>query len=114
MQMRIRVKRRMAKRIRPLLLAARVFAPNRAARRKVGEVAGRYREVFGRPNLRQILASFAILFTTTVEAMRIGLRRLFGLGDLNRQPPMQRIEYPDRTPTAAFTSSIEESGGPVR
>ncbi len=95
-EQRLEALRERTVRYRPILLAAWCFSPNRAARGKCREVAALYRELFGKPTLRDRVESAVVLACATIEATWIAVRRLLGRGDILRQPPRVRREYDGR------------------
>lgn len=94
MELRIAMMGRIARNIRPILTPARVFAPNRTARRKARLAAASFRELLGPRTLREILSSLALVATGAIEYCRLSLRRLTGGESLIYQPPMKRVAYP--------------------
>ncbi|MBN1557354.1 MAG: hypothetical protein JW951_04330, partial [Lentisphaerae bacterium] len=73
----------------PILWPARLFAPNRAARRKAAAVQARYRRVFGPfDRTTQLKSAFLTASAAVEHARTAGGRR-----ELIRQPPMRRIVY---------------------
>jgi hypothetical protein len=98
MELRIEAMRKEALKYRSLLLSSKVFAPNKASRKKSDMAIGLYNEVFGKPILKERVKSIELLPFATVEATRIGVRKLFGKGDIVRQPPTRRMEYVNGKP----------------
>lgn len=93
MEQRIAMLRQRAMEFRPLTLAAQLFAPNRAARRKCRELRTRYRSLFGRDGTAGRLTSLVLAGNASLEQVRLGLRRLCGVHEMVRQPPARRVEY---------------------
>ncbi len=93
MRLRLEQMRNTALEYRPLLVAMMCFAPNRAARKKCLRTARLYREVFGRPTVSERARAFGLLGLAIVEAIRIGVRRMLGRGELVLQPPTVRREF---------------------
>lgn len=93
MEKRIESMKRMVLQYRRILPTIKVFAPNRAARRKCTEVAKLYQQTFGKPSLAKRIESAVILAVATVEVVRLALRKLTGRGELVRKTPMRRTEF---------------------
>jgi hypothetical protein len=93
MSLRIEKMRQRALEFRPLMLSSRIFAPNHGSRRKGAYVAALYDEVFGKPTLKERAKSSGLVCFATIEWFRIRLRRLFGRGEVVRQPLSRRVEY---------------------
>lgn len=112
MLLRIGKMRRMAKNIRPILPAALVYSPNSASRKKAREVMRMYRDVLGKPSLRDRLASAVLVCTGFVELVRILSCRAVGREGIVRQPPSRRQEYPDRRARAKEPAACHATRGP--
>jgi hypothetical protein len=93
MNLRIERMRQRALEFRPLLPSAWVFAPNSGARNKALQVASLYTEAFGKPTLKEVAKSLALVCFATIEWFRIRVRRLLGRGEVVRQPLSRRVEY---------------------
>ncbi len=94
MESRIRMMRKIATNIRLVLTAARVYAPNGAARKKAKAVARDFTETLGPAPLPARLASLALVATAAVEWLRTRAARLAGRESVIYQPPSKRVEYP--------------------
>lgn len=99
MAMRLGRMKERALELRPILLAGKVFSPNRACRKKAEQVRALYKETFGKPRPLDRVKSLAILGHAAVEWVRILWSRKRAGGDLVRQPPSRRIEYRAAAPS---------------
>ncbi|HOQ90113.1 MAG TPA: hypothetical protein PLX03_08250, partial [Candidatus Hydrogenedentes bacterium] len=109
MRMRLLMSARMAARLRPALLPAWVFAPNRAARRKAAETMRLYRKALGRASLGDHLKGIALVFTGLAEWARLGWNRLRGRESIVRQPPCRITRYRwTEAPAAATVTRVLE------
>jgi len=93
MILRIRKMERIAMNIRPILLPAFVFGPNRNARKKVRETAVLYRKVLGPPGFKVLLMSSALVVTGVVEQVRLWINRLMGRESIVYNPRSKVTEY---------------------
>ena len=93
MKFRIEKMRQRALEFRPIILSARIFAPNKGSREKAAQVAALYNEALGKPTPKEQTRSVALVCFATVEWFRIQMTRLFGKGEIVRQPPIRRVEY---------------------
>ena len=93
MLLRIRKMERIAMNIRPILLPALVFGPNRNARKKVRRTAALYRKVMGPPGLKVLLMSFALVVTGAVEQVRLWVNRFKGRESIVYNPRPKITEY---------------------
>jgi hypothetical protein len=93
MRRRIRRLQKIAMNLRPVLLPALVFAPNRAARRKAREAMRLYGRVLGRVGAGVILKGIFLVFTGFMEQVKLWFRRASGYEDIVLQPPSRRVEY---------------------
>jgi hypothetical protein len=93
MKLRIEKMRQRALEFRPILLSSRIFAPNKISRQKAAQVAALYNETLGKPTLKERVKSVALVCFATIEWFRIQITRLFGKGEIVRQPPIRRVEY---------------------
>jgi len=93
MNLRIEKMRQRALEFRPLLLSARIFAPNKGSRNKAAYIASLYNEALGKPPLKERFRSFGLVCFAAIELIRIQIRRLFGRGEVVRQPLSRRVEY---------------------
>jgi hypothetical protein len=93
MNLRIEQMRQRALEFRPLILSARIFGPNNGSRKKAAHAAAFYKKVFGKPTLKERAKSFALVCFATIEWLRIRVRRLFGRGEIVRQPLTCRVDY---------------------
>ena len=91
MELRVRELRKRALLFRPILSAARAFAPNPASREKASRIADSFRRTFGEPSWKDRLLSAAFLCSACIESARIHARSALGLGELVRQPPVRRV-----------------------
>lgn len=90
---RIQFLRQRALEFRPILLAAWLFSPNRAARRKCADLMKRHRRRFGRPAARERFGAALLTATATIEFLRHLLGRAVGREGVMRQPASRRLEY---------------------
>ncbi len=93
MRLRIRKMQRIAMNLRPILFINRIFAPNRNARKKTKEVVKLYKEILGKPKLKDRLRSFFLMLSATIETIKILWNKLMGKHGITYQPPSNRIEY---------------------
>jgi hypothetical protein len=93
MNLRVEKMRLRALEFRPILLSARIFAPNRGARKKAAQVAALYKRVLGKPTAKERFKSLGLVCFATLEWFRICVKRLFGGREIVRQPPKRRLEY---------------------
>ncbi len=94
MELRIETMRSEALRYRPALLPAMVFSPNAKTRKMVRETINLYNETFGKPGLKDVIKSFVLLSSASLEALRKLLSSLLGREGIIRQPALHRVEYP--------------------
>ena len=94
MRLRLEMIAAEARRYRPSLLPALIFAPNNRARRKTLKVMRRYRRVFGRSSAAEWAKATVLSASATLEFIRLQIRRLAGHETVIRQPPVCRREYP--------------------
>jgi hypothetical protein len=92
MQSRLDSMRRNAIRFRPALSSSLKYAPNAAAADRCRKVMALYNQTFGPMTVLERLESFAVRLLAIREN-----RRLKRDGTTLRQPPTNRITYPDRT-----------------
>ena len=97
---------------RRALLAAWLFAPNSAARRKATEVRRRYRKAIGPSTLLAKFQSLAMCLFAAIEAGRIWWRKLRGQGDIIRQPFLRRTEYPGMSAKAEIAGRVDDATRP--
>jgi hypothetical protein len=94
MELRLEEMRRRALRFRPLLWAAKLYAPNDASREKANAVMRFYHDVFGPPTVTDMHFSFLFVTAAAVEALKIWIRGVLRLGELVHQPPTIRAQFP--------------------
>ena len=93
MKLRIRKMQKIAMNIRPILIPAMVYAPNRAAREKAKEAMKLFDEIFGKTTLKDRASSYALVMTGALESAMIMGARLKGQECTIHQPPSMRKEY---------------------
>jgi hypothetical protein len=93
MKLRIEKMRQRALEFRPIILSARIFSPNNKSRKKAAQVATLYNKALGKPTLKERARSSALVCFATIEWFRVQVRRLFGRGEILRQPPSRRVKY---------------------
>lgn len=93
MAKRARMMRRVALRLRPLLVPALVFAPNAKARRKALEAMREYTRVLGKQTWGDSLRAAVLVASGLVEWLRIAMHKLRGREFIPRQPPCRRVKY---------------------
>jgi hypothetical protein len=91
MEMRLDSMRKNALRFRPALSSSLKYAPNRAAADKCRNLIALYTKTFGPMTIPERLKSFAVRALAIRENYRIKRN-----GNTLRQPPTNRITYPDR------------------
>jgi hypothetical protein len=92
MQQRLDAIKRNALRFRPALSSMMKYAPNAQAIDKCRKVMALYREAFGPMTFPERAKSFAVRLFAKREC-----RRMRKEGTIMRQPPTNRITYPDRS-----------------
>jgi hypothetical protein len=110
MTLRIEKMRQRALEFRPIMLSARIFAPNNSSRKKAAHVAALYNETLGKPTREERARSFALFCFAAIEWCRIRVRRLFGRAELVRQPRTRRVEYNSE---CSALSPVEAPGIPT-
>jgi hypothetical protein len=100
MQLRLDSMKRNALRFRPALSSMLKYAPNAQAAVKCRKVMALYNEAFGPMTIPERLKSIAVGFFAIRES-----RRMKKEGRIMRQPPTNRIIYPDRTVSLAEKAS---------
>ncbi len=96
--------KRNALRFRPALRSTLAYAPNAQAAEKCREVIALYRQAFGPMTILERIES------TTVRLMAIREdRRMKKEGTVMRQPPTNRVTYPDRTRELAKKTCMMET-----
>ena len=111
MNLRIEKMRQRALEFRPLILSARIFAPNNGSRKKARHVAALYNEVFGKPTPREGAKSFGLVCFAAIEWFRLRMRGLFGRGEVVRQPLSRRVEYNREFSTYSQVEAAEIPSG---
>jgi radical SAM superfamily enzyme YgiQ (UPF0313 family) len=94
MQLRLDSMRRNALRFRPALHCMLKYAPNAKAEAKCLEVMALYKQAFGPMSISDRVKSFVVRLYALRES-----RRIKNEGTVMRQPPTNRIAYPDRSDT---------------
>ncbi|MGD8383164.1 MAG: hypothetical protein PVJ11_13525 [Syntrophobacterales bacterium] len=118
MKLRIEKMRQRALEFRPIILSSRIFAPNNRCRKKAAQIAALYNEALGKPTRKERVESFALIGFAAIEWLRIHLRRLFGKGEILRQPPIRRVEYntdcsaPSRVEAAEISTGLQHRCNP--
>ena len=92
MELRLDSMRRNALRFRPALSAALKYSPNAKAAEKCRRVITLYKESFGSMTLSDRIQSWVVRILAIRENFRIKRE-----GTVMRQPPTNRIAYPDRS-----------------
>ncbi|MCG6917188.1 MAG: radical SAM protein [Deltaproteobacteria bacterium] len=111
MNLRIEKMRQRALEFRPLILSAKIFAPNTSSRKKAAQAAALYNEVFGKPAPREGVKSFGLVCFAAIEWFRLRMRGLFGRGELVRQPLSRRVEYNREFSTHSQVEAAEIPSG---
>ncbi len=96
MELRITMMRRIAENVRPVLLPAWVYAPNRRQRRKARFAMTMFREVLGPPDFKQRMVSLVLVITAAVEKLRILASNMIGREGVVHQPKSRTAHFPDR------------------
>jgi radical SAM superfamily enzyme YgiQ (UPF0313 family) len=96
MRLRLDSMRRNALRFRPALSSTLKYAPNANAAAKCRKVMALYNETFGPMKLSERIKSITVRLLAIREN-----RRMKREGTVMRQPPTNRIAYPDRSDTRA-------------
>jgi radical SAM superfamily enzyme YgiQ (UPF0313 family) len=92
MQLRLDSMRRNALRFRPALSSTLRYAPNAGAAEKCHQVMALYRQTFGPMTFLEKMKSMAVRLLAAREC-----RRMRKEGTIMRQPPTNRVTYPDRS-----------------
>jgi hypothetical protein len=92
MQMRLASMKRNALRFRPALSSALKYAPNAAAAEKCRKTMALHDQAFGPMPLLERAKSVAVRILAARES-----RRIMKEGVVMRQPPTNRVTYPDRS-----------------
>ena len=93
MRQRIRRLQKIALNLRPVLLPALLFAPNRASRMKAWNAMRLYKKVLGGAGPRVIIKGIFLVFTGFMEQIKLWFRRASRYEDIVFQPPSRRVEY---------------------
>jgi hypothetical protein len=93
MRERMRFLHQRAREFRPVLLAAWLFSPNRAARRRCLDLMKRHRGLFGKSSVREVFGACLLSVTGMLEFCRHLLGWAVGREDFVRQPASRRLEY---------------------
>jgi hypothetical protein len=105
MKLRLDCMKRNALRIRPALSATLNYSPNRAAAEKCRRVMALYDEAFGAMTVIDRIKSITVRILAARENYRLKKE-----GSIMRQPPTNRVTYPDRTFERARQMSQDETG----
>jgi radical SAM superfamily enzyme YgiQ (UPF0313 family) len=103
MKLRLQSMRRNALRFRPMLSSTLKYAPNAQAAEKCRKAIGLYKKAFGPMTLSERLKSLAVRIYAIREKHRIKKE-----GVVMRQPPTNRVTYPDRAFAQSSECSIQE------
>lgn len=93
MEARLNELKGFAVQLRPMLLAARLFAPTSTCAWKAKQIAALYRKALGEPTAVELAKSVAAVLFAGVEQARLWITRAVVGRDHIRQPPSQRVEY---------------------
>jgi hypothetical protein len=104
MQKRLDAMGRNALNIRPALSSILAYAPNAQAAEKCREVMALYHQAFGPMTIQDRMKSAAVRLLAIRET-----RRMKKEGTIMRQPPTNRISYPDRTLKPAKEACVLET-----
>ncbi len=104
MQMRLDSMKRNALRFRPAISSTLRYAPNAKAAEKCRKVMALYNEAFGPMTLLERVKSIAVRLLAIRES-----RRMKREGTVMRQPPTNRITYPDRAHKCAAEDYLPTS-----
>jgi hypothetical protein len=94
MQLRLDSLRKNALKFRPALSSTLKYAPNAKAAAKCRQIIALYNETFGPMKLSERFKSIAVRFFAARENRRIARE-----GNVLRQPPTNRVSYPERADT---------------
>lgn len=106
MLLRISKMKRMAMNIRPTLLAALVFSPDRGARKKALSTMKLFHDTLGKPSWKDRIVSAVLVATGMIEFARIQAARLFGKESVIRQPPSRRVFFHHEQDPASSIESL--------
>jgi hypothetical protein len=104
MQRRLDSMKQNALRFRPVLRSTLAYAPNAQAAEKCRKVMALYHQAFGPMTILERMKSTVVRLLAIRES-----RRMKKEGTIMRQPPTNRISYPDRTLNPAKAASIVET-----
>lgn len=93
MASRIQKMRTIALNIRPIILPAYVFAPNKEAREKALKAFRLFREAFGKQETADLTKGMMLTLTGGMEFLRIKFNKLVLDTELIRQPPCRRTVF---------------------
>lgn len=93
MASRIQKMRTIALNIRPIILPAYVFAPNKEAREKALKAFRLFREAFGKQETADLAKGMMLTLTGGMEFLRIKFNKLVLDTELIRQPPCRRTVF---------------------
>jgi radical SAM superfamily enzyme YgiQ (UPF0313 family) len=96
MKLRIKMLKRIAENVRPVLLPAMVFAPNGKQRRKARTASKLFDEIFGSSGIKQKMISVLLVATGSVETVRILLSKMIGREGVVHQPKCKVAHFPDK------------------
>jgi len=100
MKSRMRRMGNSARLVRPTLVAAWLYAPNAAARKKARGAMKDYTRVYGRAKLMDYVAAGVLVATGAAEHVRLLWSKVRGRESIVRQPRCRRTEYPERMPAS--------------
>lgn len=92
MKLRLECMRQNALRFRPMLSSSLKYSPNAQATEKCRRVIGLYKKAFGPMTISERMKSLAVRMYAVLEN-----RRMKREGVIMRQPPTNRVTYPDRS-----------------
>jgi len=94
MKLRVKMMKRIAENVRPVLLPAFIFAPNGKQRRKARMASKLFNEILGKPDVRQKMISIILVATGAIEAVRILLSKMIGREGVVHQPKCRAAYFP--------------------
>jgi len=90
MELRIRKMQKIALNLRPTLLAAKKFAPNKAAKEKAQHAIDLYNEVLGPPDLKTKIGSILLTCTAIKETGMLKIAKIMGNESIIYQPSVKK------------------------
>lgn len=111
MELRIKKMKKIAVNIRPVLLAAWLYSPNQASRKKAQATIKLFNQVLGPPSWTDRAQALALAATGLKETLKISTLKFMKKGGVIYQPPVKRTEYHTAHAQKHATLSPNEKSG---